>query len=85
MRELKTSDKNKLTIADARSGTEIELYYRTPAPSEEVAYQARLIKRKGNKVVFNSHETRLEFGFKILTGFRDGDFGIDGKPLSSDP
>lgn len=85
MRDLGTNDRNILTISDARSGTEIELYYRSPTPSEEASFQARFLKRKGNKVVFNSYETRLEFGLKILTGFRDGDFGLDGNGISSDP
>lgn len=85
MRDLKSSDKNKLVISDARSGTEIELYYRSPTTQEEAAFQSKLLKRKGNKIVFNSHETRLEFGLKILTGFREGDFGFDGDVISSNP
>ena len=85
MRELKTSDKNSLIINDARSGTEIELYYRTPTTQEEVQYQSKLIKKQGKKMLINAFETRLEMGLKILTGFREGDFGYDGKPIASDP
>lgn len=85
MRDLKPNDKNKLVINDARSGTAIELYYRNPTTSEEVAYQSRLFKKQGKKMLVNAYETRLTYGLKILTGFREGDFGIEGKPISSDP
>lgn len=85
MRDLTKTDKNILRIQDAISGSEIELYYRMPTTSEMVSYQAKLIKRQGRKILLNAFETRLEFGLKIFTGFRDGDFGIDGKPISSDP
>lgn len=85
MRELNRSERNTLTIQDTRSGTEIELYYRNPTSREEALFQAKVVKRKGTKVVLKSFDTRLEFGLKVLTGFREGDFGIDGKPISSDP
>jgi hypothetical protein len=85
MRDLTKSDRNKLVINDTRSGTEIELYYRNPTTQEEIEYQSKLIKRKGKKVLINAFETRLQMGLKILTGFREGDFGVDGKPISSDP
>ncbi len=85
MRDLTRSDKNKMVINDARSGSEIELYYRNPATQEEVEYQAKLFKRQGKKVLINAFSTRLEMGLKILTGFREGDFGIKGKPIASDP
>lgn len=84
MRELK-SNKNILTISDAISGSKIEIYYRIPTASEIQAYMSRLIQRKGNKIKMNIADARLEFGLRILEGFRDGDFGIDGKPISSNP
>lgn len=85
MRDLTKSDKNKMIINDARSGSEIELYYRNPTTQEEVEYQSKLFKRQGKKVLINAFGTRLDMGLKILTGFREGDFGIEGKPISSDP
>lgn len=85
MRDLKRSDKNKLIINDSISGSELELYYRMPETAEMVAYQNRLIKRQGKKILMNAFETRLDMGLKIITGFRDGDFGIDGQPIASDP
>ena len=84
MRDLKQSDRNVLRISDAISGSEIELYYRMPTTSEQVAYQSKLVKRQGKKVVIHAFDTRLEYGLKILTGFREGDFGFDGKPVASD-
>lgn len=85
MRDLTRSDKNKMVINDARSGSEIELYYRNPTTQEEVEYQSKLFKRQGKKVLINAFNTRLEMGLKILTGFREGDFGIEGRPIASDP
>ncbi len=85
MRDLKKTDRNVLKIQDAISGSEIELYYRMPTTQEMVQYQSKLIKKQGKKVLMNAFETRLEMGLKILTGFRDGDFGIDGSPISSEP
>lgn len=85
MRDLEQSNKNILTIKDAISGTDIELYYRLPSTSERVAYQSRLISHKGGKIQVHTLEARLEYGLKILTGFREGDFGVKGRPISSDP
>lgn len=85
MRDLKQSDHNILTIKDAIGGGDIELHYRMPLTSERVAYLGRLVKRKNGKIQINAMEARIEFGLKILTGFREGDFGFDGKPISSDP
>ncbi|MBT9169275.1 MAG: hypothetical protein DDT19_02631 [Syntrophomonadaceae bacterium] len=85
MRDLNKSDKNKIVVHDAVSGSELELYYRTPTTSEMVQYQSKLFRRAGKKILINAFETRLEMGLQILTGFRDGDFGIDGKPISCNP
>lgn len=84
MRDLKKTDKNVLVISDSISGSDIELYYRNPTAPEIVAYQKSMYKRDGNKLKIDP-ACRLDHGLKILTGFRDGDFGVDGKPLSADP
>lgn len=84
MRDLTPSDRNEITINDTRSGTEIKLFYRNPRTQEEVGYQAALFLRKGGKLKINAFETRMKYGMAILTGIREGDFGIDGKPISSD-
>ena len=84
MRDLDASAVNKIVISDARSGTEIELYYRNPTTQEEVEYQSKLYKRKGNKLILNP-KVKVDLGLAILTGFREGDFGVAGRPISSDP
>ena len=83
MRDLDVSATNKITISDARSGTDIELYYRNPTTQEEVEYQSKLYKRKGNKLILNPR-VKVNLGLAILTGFREGDFGVAGSPISSD-
>lgn len=85
MRDLKANDKNILHINDAISGTKLQVYYRIPTTQEMVAYQSKLVSRKGKKIVFNIFETRLEFGLKVITGFSEDAFGYDGKAISSDP
>jgi hypothetical protein len=83
MFDLSQSDKNKVVILDSRSGSEIELYYRTPTTEEEVAYQSKLFRRAGKKVVLDGF-TRLEYGLKVITGFREGDFCVGDQKISSD-
>ena len=81
--------KNELKIYDNRSGEEIVFFYRDPSTQEFVSYQNKLFKRKGTKLVNATADTRLEFGKKILLGFKDGCFAkvVDGqeKLYSSDP
>ena len=85
MRDLAPSDTNTVKITDTVSASEIELRYRLPTTQEVVAYQNKLIKKLGGKVVNNIVPTRIEFALKILVGFRDGDFGYNGSPISVDP
>jgi len=84
MFDLTASDKNKITINDVRSGTQIELYYKNPTTQQEIDYQAKAYKRKGKKFLVNT-AVKIRLGLDILTGFSEGAFGIDGKPISSDP
>ena len=84
MFDLAASDKNRITINDTRSGTQIELTYRNPTTQEEIDYQAKAYKRKGKKFYVNTG-VKIKSALDILTGFREGDFGIDGKQISSDP
>lgn len=85
MRDLAPGGKNLLKINDAVSGTKIELEYRMPTTQEMVQYQARQVHRANGKVILRPFETRLDYGIKILTGIRDGDFGYEGKPISCNP
>lgn len=81
-RDLKPTQQNKLIIHDAISGSDVELWYRMPTTQEMVAYQARAIRREAGRIKNRTVETRLEFGRRILTGFRYGDFTFDGAPIS---
>ena len=58
-------------------GVEAVLAWRLPSADEYVSYQTARMRK-------TAHFQR-DHGLAILTGIRDGDFGIDGKPLSSDP
>jgi hypothetical protein len=78
MRSLDISDRNRLVMEDSRIGVDIELFYRNPNPLEEISYRARL--SEGNEIEIA--RARLNFGLNILTGFREGDFKSDGKPIS---
>lgn len=84
MRDLEVSEKNELVIDDTISGSKITLFYRQPETEERVRYQQNLWERKGKKVLVNA-EMRLGMGLKIMTGFKDGDFGYAKKPISCDP
>ena len=84
MRELKAIEKNTIRITDAVSGETVERYYRMPAATERVAFERAAHQWKKNTFVDNAAEARLEFGMKILTGFKEGAFSVDGTPISSD-
>lgn len=86
--------KNVLRIEDVISGTIITMFYRQPTPKEMTEYNNKQIKRKRNKIATMHGEVRLEYGERILIGFKDGDFekqvvGKDKKvkwvPIASDP
>lgn len=80
-------DKNRFPIvAKNQKGEDVtfDLFYRRPVTEEVVAYNNRLFQKKNGKVVNNVVPTRIEMGLKILTGFQDGIFTLNGKPVSSD-
>jgi hypothetical protein len=86
MFDLKTQEGNVLAeIYVAAAGKKLGIYYRPPKPSEAIGYSSALLKRKGNKIQSNEYKTRLEYGLRIITGVREGDYGYGGKLLSSDP
>ena len=78
MRSLDISDRNRLVMEDSRIGVDIELFYRNPKPLEETSYRARLTEASETGIA----RARLNFGLNILTGFREGDFKSNGKPIS---
>jgi hypothetical protein len=85
MLDLTKSTRNLLEIRHAASGTVVGLFYRTPTTQERVGYSKGHTKRVGNKMVDSSFENRLKYARKICTGIREGDFGYEGRPVSSDP
>src|SRR3972149_3299368 len=78
-------------VFDSVSGREFELYHRAPTTSEEVEFHRRTFRRRDRRnispedIARNLAEIRVEFGLKGLTGFKEGDFGVAGDPISSDP
>ncbi len=85
MRDLKKTDRNKVVLDDAVSGTKIGIYYSTPTASQIRSYRQQSIRRKGGKVIVDTFGPALKCGLEILSGFDEGAFGYDGSPISSDP
>lgn len=84
MRDISSNATNELKIDDTVSGSVITVYYRQPTTEERVSYRANLWSRKGKHVVPNV-EMQINKGLRIMTGFKDGDFGFDGQAISSSP
>jgi len=84
MRDIADGATNTMVIDDGRSGSQIELYYRNPTTQEEVTYKTLQYKKSGNKFTINAG-LKVTLALAVLTGFREGDFGVGGKPISSDP
>ena len=88
MARREASGRNQVTIHDNISNTEILFFYRTPTTSELEGFSNMSIQRRGKKIRFRQAEARLQYGLKILTGIRDGDFERldNGRyvPISSD-
>lgn len=78
------AERNVLEIQDGISGDVHEIYYRMPSNEERAAYQNGAFERRGNRIKSRLFENRLKFGARLITGFRKGTIGIDGKAFSSD-
>jgi hypothetical protein len=85
MRDLKYSDKNKVTLTDGPTGEKMDVFYSTPTAAQMKAYRQASLRRKGNKVLFDSFDPSVKYGLEIITGFSEGAFGFDGKPISAAP
>jgi hypothetical protein len=79
-----SADRNVIEIQDGISGDIHEIYYRLPTNEERASYQSNLISRRGKKIQTRIFETRIKFGGKLVTGFRKGTLGIEGKAFASD-
>ncbi|MHC1727955.1 MAG: hypothetical protein AB9866_18460 [Syntrophobacteraceae bacterium] len=78
------AERNTLEIHDGTSGDVHEIHYRMPSNEERAAYQNGAFERRGQKIRSRIFENRLKFGARIITGFRKGTLGIDGKAFSAD-
>jgi len=67
----------KLKLTYAALDLSVVLSWRFPATEEHVGYQIDKYRK--------TEGFRLSAGLNILTGIRDGDFGVEGNPLSSNP
>lgn len=95
MRIITRSDRNEITVKDNLGGADIIVYYRTPTAEElrKIRTGGLVKDQKTGKRVFdqNANDRKIcDFALAILTGFRDGDLGIDdaagnSQPISSDP
>ncbi len=75
----------EVTFTDKIANCSITLFYKLPSTEERTAYSSELIVRKKRKVESKIGPTRLKYGLKVLTGFKEGDFATDRGPISSDP
>jgi hypothetical protein len=91
MLDLSRQEVFKKIVFDSATGVEVELTHRLPMTSEEAEFSRKTFRRRERKsispedIARNLAEIRVDFGLRIVTGFKEGDFGMDGKPISSDP
>lgn len=83
MRDL-AAEKNVVEINDGATGDVHEIFYRMPTNEERAAYQNGAFALRGRKLQARIFENRIKFGARVITGFKKGTLGIDGKPFASD-
>ncbi len=81
MRDL-TSVKNSMFVADTIGGGYVEFTYRLPTTEERLAFRQACLVQVEDEVKFEPFTARLEFGLKVLTGFTEGYFTDNDKPIS---
>ena len=85
MRDLILSENNEFNLYDRASNSTIKLFYRTPTTEERIQYKSALVNvTVKSKDAADIIKTQLEWGKKILTGFAEDSFCVNGKPISSD-
>jgi hypothetical protein len=80
-----TSKHNVQNISDTIGGGIVQLHYRLPTTEERFGFAKACLVQDGDDVKYDSLPARLEYGLKVLTGFRHGDLQADDKLFSSDP
>ena len=84
-RDIASSDKNEMGIYDQLSGSKIIFYYKTVETSDHLKYRGKVLKlltatQDTKEVQLFQMDNILEF----ITGFSEGSFERNGKPISSD-
>ena len=85
MRDLTTSDRNEIVIYDKMGGDKILVYHKTICASDRIKYKSLTITalNDGEKIEMVA-ERQLDFLLDFITGFSEGAFSINNKPISSD-
>ena len=56
---------------------------RRPTSKERVAYNREIVLFKGRKTTSDTVKAQIKYGSRLIIGLVDGDWGYDGKPVSS--
>lgn len=84
--ELDICDNNEITIFHVASGSKVKFFYTNPDTELHIKYKSAILNAsvKG-KTIEEVQKIQIEFGLKLITNIRKGDFVLKGKPISSDP
>lgn len=86
MRDLKSSTKNEFIVFDQISGSKVKLFYKTITTEDRLNYNSEIVRTLSKtKDVKDALKIQIDWSEDLITGFREGDFSVDGKPISSDP
>lgn len=83
-RELKSNSHNEAIFFDKISNSEITLFYKNLTNTERVKFRSAIVNKlmKGGETE-ELNEIQLQWAEKILSGFKKGNFLLDGKEISS--
>lgn len=86
MRDLSLKEqRNEILFHDVLSNSKIKFFYRMPTTAERIQYKSALVNTLAkSKRPEDLLKVQLEWAKKFITGFREGDFAVDGKSISSD-
>jgi len=86
MRDLTTSEKNEIHIYDKADGENKIFYHKTVISSDRLKYRSLTIKAlNGGAKMEDVMEMQLDFTLDFITGFSGNAFGVNEKPISSNP
>jgi hypothetical protein len=84
MIELTTSFKKTQAFVFEPTGEEMHLDWRLPTTAEIRAYTSDFYRAASEKET-KDPDFPLSYGLAVLIGIRDNEWGIEGKPVSSNP